>query len=208
MRRDQEEEGRAALRDVLAVAGGEHLLLPQVVHGYWPASSDGNDVVVWAGPDTDEVAARFTFPRQAASRRLCIADFFRPISAGTRDVIAFQAVTMSDRIARHAAELFRSDRYTEYLYVHGLGVEIAEALAELWHARIRGELGIDGEDADTLAGLFRQGYRGSRYSLGCSACPDLEQRKPLFGLLDARRIGLELVRGVPVAPGAVDRRDG
>ena len=189
---DQTEEGEAALRDTLARCRAEGLLVPQVVHGYWPANADGNDVIVWAGPDSDEQAARFTFPRQTTGRRLCIADFFRPLDSGERDVIAFQAVTMGERVSERAAELFAEDAYTDYLYLHGVGVEMAEALAELWHARVRAELGMGDEDAATVEELFRQGYRGSRYSFGYAACPDLEARKPLVDLLDAGRIGLEL----------------
>jgi 5-methyltetrahydrofolate--homocysteine methyltransferase len=147
---------------------------------------------VWAGPDSDEEAARFTFPRQTKGKRLCIADFFRPLPSGERDVIAFHVVTMGPRVSERAQELFAGDAYTDYLYLHGLGVEMAEALAELWHARIRAELGIHGDDADSPEELFKQGYRGSRYSFGYAACPDLEARKPLFELLDAGRIGLEL----------------
>jgi 5-methyltetrahydrofolate--homocysteine methyltransferase len=187
-----EAEAEEALRATLDRCRADGLLVPQAVHGYWPANADGNDLVVWAGPDSSEEAARFTFPRQTKGRRLCIADFFRPASSGERDVIAFHAVTMGPRVSERAAELFTDDAYTDYLYLHGLGVEMAEALAELWHARIRAELGIDGEDADTPEGLFQQGYRGSRYSFGYAACPDLESRKPLFDLLDAGRIGLEL----------------
>jgi 5-methyltetrahydrofolate--homocysteine methyltransferase len=190
--KEQAEEGEAALRDVLARSRAEGLLVPEAVHGYWPANADGNDLIVWAGPDSDEEAVRFTFPRQTRGRRLCIADFFRPVSSGERDVIAFHAVTMGRRVTERASELFAADAYTDYLYLHGLGVEMAEALAELWHARIRAELGIADEDADTPEGLFQQGYRGSRYSFGYAACPDLEARKPLFDLLDAGRIGLEL----------------
>ncbi|CAN5775580.1 methionine synthase [soil metagenome] len=197
--RDQADQGEAALRQTLAMARAEALLVPQVAYGYWPANSDGNDLIVWQ-PGNDRVAARFRFPRQTASRRLCIADFFRPTASsrpdvnpsGARDVIAFHAVTMGSRISERAAELFAADRYTEYLYLHGLGVEMAEALAEYWHARIRAELGIAGDDAEDKHGLFKQGYRGSRYSFGYAACPDLEARKPLFDLLDAGRIGLEL----------------
>jgi len=190
--RDSAADGEAALRDTMARARAEGLLVPQVVYGYWQAAGDGNDLLVYAEPDSDEVAARFTFPRQTRGRRLCIADFFRPVDSGERDVIAFHAVTMGPRVSERAAELFAADAYTDYLYLHGLGVEMAEALAELWHARIRAELGIGGDDADTKEGLFKQGYRGSRYSFGYAACPDLEARKPLFELLDAGRIGLEL----------------
>jgi 5-methyltetrahydrofolate--homocysteine methyltransferase len=162
------------------------------VYGYFACNSDGNDVLVYEAPDSETVLATLTFPRQTAGRRLCIADFFRPVKSGERDTIAFHCVTMGPRVAERAAQLFAEDRYTEYLYLHGLGVEMAEAMAEHWHRHIRAELGIAGDDADTPEGLFRQGYRGSRYSFGYAACPNLEDRKQLFDLLDLTRIGLEL----------------
>ncbi|MGH3666249.1 MAG: vitamin B12 dependent-methionine synthase activation domain-containing protein, partial [Egibacteraceae bacterium] len=190
--RDDAEEAEAALRQTLALARAESLLAPAAVYGYFAANGDGDDLTVWEAPDSDKVAARFTFPRQTRGRRLCIADFFRPLDSGERDVLALHCVTMGSRVSARAAELFASNRYTEYLFLHGLGVEMAEAMAEHWHRRVRRELGIDGDDADELEALFRQGYRGSRYSFGYAACPDLEARKPLFDLLDAGRLGLEL----------------
>jgi 5-methyltetrahydrofolate--homocysteine methyltransferase len=198
--RDGKAAAEAALRATLAQARADHVLLPEVVYGYFACNGEGNDLLVYEAPDSDRLAARFTFPRQTRGRRLCIADFFRPTResdpganpTGERDVVAFHVVTMGPRVSQRAAELFAADRYTDYLYLHGLGVELAEALAEYWHARVRAELGIADDDADTLEGLFHQGYRGSRYSFGYAACPDLEARKPLFDLLQARRIGLEL----------------
>ena len=198
--RDQAEQAEAALRRMLAEARADNLLVPQVVYGYFACASEDNDLLVYAAPDGDEVVARFTFPRQTRGRRLCIADFFRDVDAGERDVIAFQAVTMGPRVTERAAELFAADRYTEYLYLHGLGVEMAEALAEMWHRRVRVELGIAGDDADDLQELFRQGYRGSRYSFGYAACPDLEARRPLVDLLDAGRIGVELSEEYQLVP--------
>ena len=198
--RDQAKKGEEALRTVMAMARAESLLVPQAVHGYFACQSDGNDLIVYAAPDSDEVAARFTFPRQTRGRRLCVPDFFRSVASGERDVIAFHAVTMGSRVSERAAELFAADAYTDYLYLHGLGVEMAEALAEMWHARIRAELGIDGDDADSVKGLFKQGYQGSRYSFGYAACPNLEDRKPLVELLDAGRIGLELSEEFQLVP--------
>jgi 5-methyltetrahydrofolate--homocysteine methyltransferase len=198
--RDQADAAEAALRETLAAARAGGLLVPQAVHGYFACQSEGNDLLVYAEPEGDEVAARFTFPRQTRGRRLCISDFFRSTASGERDVIAFSAVTMGPRVSERAAELFAADAYTEYLYLHGLGVEMAEALAEMWHKRIRAELAIDGDDAPDPAGLFKQGYRGSRYSFGYAACPDLEARKPLVDLLDAGRIGLELSEEFQLVP--------
>jgi 5-methyltetrahydrofolate--homocysteine methyltransferase len=190
--RDSAADAGRALRQTMAMARAESLLVPQVAYGYFPCNSEGNDLLVYEGAGSQVVAARFTFPRQSRGRRLCLADFFRPLESGERDVIAFQAVTMGARVSERAGELFAGNRYTEYLYLHGLGVEMAEALAEYWHRRVRQELGIAADDATTAAGLFKQGYQGSRYSFGYAACPDLEARKPLFDLLDAQRIGLVL----------------
>ncbi|HUG84262.1 MAG TPA: vitamin B12 dependent-methionine synthase activation domain-containing protein, partial [Euzebya sp.] len=198
--RDQRDEAQARLRQIMASARAESLLVPEVVHGYFACQSEGNDLIVYEAPDSPTVAARFTFPRQTRGRRLCIPDFFRSVESGDRDVIAFHAVTMGHRVSERAAELFAADAYTDYLYLHGLGVEMAEALAEMWHKRVRTELGIAGADAPTPAGLFKQGYQGSRYSFGYAACPDLEARLPLFDLLDAGRIGLELSEEFQLVP--------
>lgn len=189
---DNVDAAQGALRSTLALARAEGLLVPSVVYGYWSCASDGNDVVLYEAPDSPTETARLSFPRQSSQRRLCIADFFRPVESGERDVIALQAVTVGDRISTRAAQLFAEDRYTEYLYLHGLGVETAEALAEYWHARIRQDLSIDQDDASELREVFRQGYQGSRYSFGYSACPDLEQRMVLADLLNIERIGLSL----------------
>ena len=190
--RDDVEDAEAALRSTLAMVREERLLAPAAVYGYFACNSSGNDLRIYEAPDSDTVVATFTFPRQTANRRLCIADFFRPVESGERDVIAFSTVTMGPRVAERAAELFAEDRYTDYLYLHGLGVEMAEAMAEYFHQRIRTELGIAQDDAPKLEDLFRQGYQGSRYSFGYAACPNLEDRKQLFDLLDPTRIGLEL----------------
>ena len=198
--RDDTDIAEGALRSTLDRARAEQLLVPEVVYGYWPCNGDGDDVVVWESPDSDTVAKRFSFPRQSSSRRLCIADFFRPLDSGERDVIAFQAVSVGDRISARAAELFAEDRYTDYLYLHGLGVETAEALAEYWHGRVRRELGIHGDDANTVGELFRQGYQGSRYSFGYAACPDLEHRAGVAQLLDISQIGLELSESFQLHP--------
>ena len=133
---------------------------------------------------------RFPFPRQREAPYLCIADFFRPAGSPDADYAAFHIVTMGARVSEETAELFRDDKYTEYLRLHGLGVEMAEALAEYWHLRIREEWGFVGEDGPTLTGLFRQQYRGGRYSWGYPACPDLEDNAKVLELLGGERIGL------------------
>jgi 5-methyltetrahydrofolate--homocysteine methyltransferase len=198
--RDDTQVAEAALRATIALVRTEGLLAPQAVYGYFACNGDGDDLVIYEGPDSDTVTARWPFPRQTSGRGLCVADYFRPIDSGERDVIALQCVTVGDRVTERAAELFADDRYTDYLYLHGLGVETAEALAEYWHARVRSELGIADADAATPEELFRQGYQGSRYSFGYAACPDLELRASLIDLLDARSIGVELSESFQLHP--------
>jgi 5-methyltetrahydrofolate--homocysteine methyltransferase len=169
----------------------EGLLRPAVVYGYFPCQSDGDDLIVYdEGGRTER--ARFTFPRQRGDRHLCLSDFFAPVDSGRLDVVAFQLVTMGKRASEESARLFASGNYRDYLYFHGLSVECAEALAELWHKRVREELGIASNDAREVRRLFSQGYQGSRYSFGYPACPDLEDQSKLFDLLDAGRIGVRL----------------
>ncbi len=184
------EETRPRLRALLDEVVERQLLRPALVYGYFPCNAEGNDLVVWRDDGTEWV--RFTFPRQRHERRLCIADFFRPVESGERDVLALQVVTMGQRASEATAELFEADRYRDYLELHGLTVEMAEALAELWHQRVRRELGIAGSDASDVAGLLDQGYRGRRYSFGYPACPDLAQQEQMFELLRPDRIGVEL----------------
>ncbi len=181
---------RAELRARLAEAKAEDLLVPQVVYGYFPASSDANDLIIWEDESRSRERLRLRFPRQSESPHLCIADFFRPAESPELDYAAFHIVTMGDRVSERARSLFEADRYTDYLHTHGLGVEMAEALAEHWHRRIREEWGFAGEDGPTLAGLFRQQYRGGRYSWGYPACPDLEDNAVVAALLGADRIGV------------------
>ncbi|MFL6224144.1 MAG: methionine synthase [Actinomycetes bacterium] len=185
-----ETEARPRLRALLDEAIAGQILRPAVVYGYFPCNGDGNDVVVWDTQGRERV--RFTFPRQRRDRRLCIADFFRPISSGEPDVIGMHVVTMGLAASAATARLFADNRYREYLELHGVTVEMAEALAEYWHQRVREELGIAGDDAADMEDLFDQGYRGSRYSFGYPACPDLEEQTKLFELLRPERIGVEL----------------
>jgi 5-methyltetrahydrofolate--homocysteine methyltransferase len=184
------ERIRPVLRAELAKAIAAGILQPAVVYGYFPVSSDGQDLVVWADVERSSELARLTFPRQKKAPFLCIADFFRPVTSGEVDYAAFHIVTMGPAVSEATAKLFADDRYQEYLHLHGLGVELAEALAELWHRRIREEWGFAGEDGPSLAGLFRQQYRGGRYSWGYPACPDLEDNATVLRLLDGQRLGL------------------
>ena len=182
---------RPILRDELAKAKAEGLLVPQVVYGYFPANGDGDELVIWTDESRTTERVRFRFPRQTKPPYYCIADFFRPIDGDEVDYAAFHIVTIGPAVSERTAKLFADDRYREYLLLHGLGVEMAEALAEYWHRRIREEWGFAHEDGPTLAGLFRQQYRGGRYSWGYPACPDLEDNVTVLELLDGRRIGLE-----------------
>ncbi len=187
------------LRDQLAVAKRDDLLVPQVVWGHFPAASDGNDLVIFDDERTRELT-RFHFPRQRVDPFLCIADFFRPLESPERDYASFMLVTMGPRVSARCQELFAENRYTDYLLLHGLGVEMAEALAEMWHHRIREELGFANEDGPTLTGLFRQQYRGGRYSWGYPACPDLTDNAKVAELLGAERIGVSVSEGFQLHP--------
>ena len=182
---------RPLLRERLEEAKATGLLNPAVVYGYFAANADGNDVVLWTDESRSEELTRFGFPRQRQEPYLCIADFFRSVGSGEKDYAAFHIVTMGAKATEEAKRLFEADRYQDYLFVHGLGVEMAEALAELWHRRIREEMGFADQDGPTLAGLFRQQYRGGRYSWGYPACPDLEDNEKVARILGAHRIGVE-----------------
>jgi 5-methyltetrahydrofolate--homocysteine methyltransferase len=177
----------------------DQLLTPRVVYGYFPCQSSGNDLII-LNDDLKSERLRFTFPRQPAGKRLCLTDFFAARDAGRVDVVAFHLVTMGSRASEYSRELFKADNYADYLYFHGLSVEGAEALAELWHRRIRQELGITGEDAQDVRKLFRQQYQGSRFSFGYPACPNLEDQSKLFELLDPARIGVELTEEFQLDP--------
>jgi 5-methyltetrahydrofolate--homocysteine methyltransferase len=178
------------LREELGDSKAKNILIPQLVYGYFPANGDGDELVIWKDETRSAEWMRFGFPRQRESPWLCIADFFRPLDSGQPDYACFHIVTMGPRVSEVAAKLFRDDQYTEYLLLHGLGVEMAEALAEYWHLRIREEWGFVDEDGPSLTGLFRQQYRGGRYSWGYPACPDLEDNAKVLELLGGERIGL------------------
>ena len=182
---------RAVFRQELGEAKAAGYLVPQVVYGYYCVNGDGDDLVVWSDESRSTELARFSYPRQTQAPYLCIADFFRPV--GTEpDYAAFHIVTMGAAVSDEAARLFAADEYQKYMLVHGLGVEMAEALAELWHKRIRTEWGFVDEDGPSIGGLFRQQYRGGRYSWGYPACPDLEDNATVARLLEAGRLGIEV----------------
>ncbi len=189
---DFKDRIRPLFREQLALAKAGGWLVPQVVYGYWCVNGDGNDLVVWTDETRTVEKCRFSYPRQSEAPHLCIADFFRPIESGEADYAAFHIVTMGHEVSEKAAELFAENRYQDYMVVHGMGVEMAEALAEYWHHRIRGEWGFVSEDGPSIAGLFRQQYRGGRYSWGYPACPDLEDNAKVAELLEAGRLGIEV----------------
>ncbi|MGI8614669.1 MAG: methionine synthase [Nocardioidaceae bacterium] len=195
-----ETEGRPRLRMWMDRLHTEGIVEPAVAYGYWPCYSEGDDLVVLDASTAATEVARFTFPRQGRDRYLCLADFFRAKDAGELDVVALQLVTMGSRVASVAAELFAANAYRDYVELHGLSVQLTEALAEMWHARVREELGFGGADAGALEGVLRQGYRGSRYSFGYPACPDLEDRTKLVGLLHPERIGVTLSAELQLHP--------
>jgi 5-methyltetrahydrofolate--homocysteine methyltransferase len=195
-----ETEGRPRLRMWLDRLHTDAIMEPAVVYGYWPCWSEGDDLVVVDPETQSEEIARFTFPRQRRGRFLCLADFFRAKDAGELDVIGFQLVTMGSRVSEVTQELFEANAYRDYLELHGLSVQLTEALAEFWHARVRSELGIDAADAPDLSGILKQGYQGERYSFGYPACPDLEDRATLVRLLRPERIGVTLSEELQLHP--------
>ena len=176
----------------------QRLLVPKVVYGYFPCQSEGNDLIVYDEGQNERL--RFTFPRQPAGKHLCLADFFASRESGKMDVVGFHLVTVGRRASEYSQQLFKADNYSDYLYFHGLSVESAEALAELWHRRIREELGIAGADASDIAKLFHQQYQGSRFSFGYPACPNLDDQQKLFTLLNPSRIEVELTEEFQLEP--------
>ncbi|WP_329575027.1 methionine synthase [Streptomyces sp. NBC_01361] len=185
-----ETEGRPRLRGWLDELHTKNLLEAAVVYGYFPCVSKGEDLIIL--DDQGNERTRFTFPRQRRGRRLCLADFFRPEESGETDVVGLQVVTVGSRIGEATAKLFESNSYRDYLELHGLSVQLAEALAEYWHARVRSELGFSGEDPSEMEDMFALKYRGARFSLGYGACPDLEDRAKIAQLLEPERIGVQL----------------
>ncbi|AOR35286.1 methionine synthase [Streptomyces fodineus] len=185
-----ETEGRPRLRGLLDRLQTENLLEAAVVYGYFPCVSKDDDLIIL--DERGNERTRFTFPRQRRGRRLCLADFFRPEESGQTDVVGFQVVTVGSRIGEETAKLFEANSYRDYLELHGLSVQLAEALAEYWHARVRSELGFGGEDPADIEDMFALKYRGARFSLGYGACPDLEDRAKIADLLRPERIGVHL----------------
>ncbi|GLX40581.1 methionine synthase [Streptomyces roseochromogenus] len=183
-------EGRPRLRGWLDRLHTDRLLEAAAVYGYFPCVSKGDDLIILDEDGSER--SRFSFPRQSRGRHLCLSDYFRPEDSGEVDVVALQVVTVGSRIGQETARLFAADAYRDYMELHGLSVQLAEALAEYWHARVRTELGIDGSDPASVDGMFRTEYQGCRYSLGYPACPELADRAKIAELLRPERIGVHL----------------
>lgn len=194
-----EEKVYPVLRRLKQQAIDERLLIPKVVYGYFPVQSQGNDLIVYHD-DLKTERVRFTLPRQDHARRLCISDFFASVDEGVMDVLPAQIVTVGAQASEYSDKLFKTDKYSDYLYFHGLSVETAEALAEYMHKRVRRELGFEHEDASDMTRLINQGYRGSRYSFGYPACPNLEDQVQLFELLQPASIGVSLTEEFHIEP--------
>jgi 5-methyltetrahydrofolate--homocysteine methyltransferase len=206
-----ETEGRPRLRAWLERIHTEGLLEAAVVYGYFPAVSEGDDLVILhhgaenstdggSGGEPGTERLRFSFPRQSRDRHLCLSDFVKPRESGEIDVVPFQLVTMGNKVSEAANAIYADNQYRDYLELHGLSVQLTEALAEFWHSRIREELGLSKEDPNDLAGHFKLDYRGARYSFGYPACPDLEDRVKLMELLKPESIGVTLSEELQLHP--------
>jgi 5-methyltetrahydrofolate--homocysteine methyltransferase len=185
------QELRPVMRRMLTLCAEQDILKPQAAYGYWKAAGQGNDLIIFDTDGTTE-RARFTLPRQPREDGECIADFFRDVDDAERDVIGLQVVTVGQKASDVARQWFEENRYQDYLYLHGLSVEMAEAMAEYVHKRVRAELGFAAEDDRDTEKMLGQGYRGSRYSFGYPACPKLEDQAAILSLLGAERIGVDL----------------
>ena len=194
------EVARPALERLKKLCLDENILRPAVTYGFFPAASDGTTLTVYQD-DQRTPRVSFTFPRQDHGEFLCLSDYVEPAKGGrAADYVAFMAVTVGREVTRVAREWYEAGRYQDYLYLHGFGVESAEALAELWHKRMRQELGFGSEDASEIRDLFQQGYRGSRYSFGYPACPNLEDQAGLFKLIEPERVGITLSEQFQLEP--------
>ncbi|MGH7078864.1 MAG: vitamin B12 dependent-methionine synthase activation domain-containing protein, partial [Acetobacteraceae bacterium] len=185
------QELRPVLKRMLSLCEEEKILAPKAVYGYWRAAGQGNDLILFEPDGTTELC-RFSLPRQPRENGECIADFVRDVEDAERDVVGLQVVTMGRRASEVSHAWFEDNRYQDYLFLHGLSVEMAEAMAEYVHKRIRAELGFAAEDDREMEKMLQQNYRGSRYSFGYPACPKLDDQVPLLRLLDAGRIDVSL----------------
>jgi len=195
-----EQEVRPILNDLLRRVKAEKILAPQAAYGFWPANGDGDDLVLFDPEDPTQEIARFALPRQTREDGVCLADFVRPLSSGVRDVVGLQVVTVGQRVSDVARQWFEADQYQNYLYLHGLGVEMTEALAEFVHARIRAELGYAAQDDRDVKRVLKMHYRGARYSFGYPACPETGDQAKLLPLLGGEKLGLSLGEGDQLHP--------
>jgi len=196
-----EEKYRPILKDLEREVTNAGWFEPKTVIGFYPCASQGDDLIIYDPENPDQELERITFPRQPQGRRLSIADYFEPVSAHQRDVVGFSIVTVGPEASRQTQRLFEAGDFTKYLYLHGLSVETAEALAELAHKQARTFLGIGAEDSPRISDLFHQKYRGSRYSFGYPACPNLEDQAKIFRLLEPEKnIGVRLTEGFHLEP--------
>ncbi|MFP4146044.1 MAG: vitamin B12 dependent-methionine synthase activation domain-containing protein, partial [Phycisphaeraceae bacterium] len=195
-----EDEARPVFERLKQQCKEERILNPRVVYGYYPCQSEGDDLVIFDAENHDREVERFTFPRQGKRKRLCISDYFKSADSGEKDVIGLTCVTMGEAASQRTKELFENNDYQDYLYLHGFSVESAEALAEMWHKRMRQELGIGGDDAPSMKQLFAQGYRGSRYSFGYPACPNMQDQEKIWRLIHPERIGCRLTENWQIDP--------
>ncbi len=216
-----ETEGRPRLRYWLDRILAEGIMDSSVIYGYFPAVSDGDDMVILHhGDDKDGVLGsagilapdggsagpigterlRFSFPRQRRDRHLCLSDFVRPQESGQVDVVAFQLVTVGATVDNFTAQMFANNQYRDYMELNGLAMQLTEALAEYWHSRVRAELGFGAEEPADLAGMFKLDYRGARFSLGYPACPEMEDRRKVVELLRPERVGVVLSEELQLHP--------
>jgi 5-methyltetrahydrofolate--homocysteine methyltransferase len=201
-------EARAKYLELVAHCENEGILQPRAVYGYWPANSDGDDLIIFAPPrgtiqrpeHHGPEIARFRFPRQQTHPYWCLADFWRPVSAGVPDLLAGTIVTAGPSVSEAAHRWLEEGKYEQYFLLHGLGVELAEALAEYLHKLVRVDLGVAGQDARERQKLFQKGYQGCRYSFGYPACPNLQDQEDLLRLLDSVRIGVSLTETCQLEP--------
>lgn len=194
------DEGYPALERLKKLCLAENILRPAVAYGFFPAASDGRTLTVFADDHTTP-RVRFDFPRQDHGDYLCLSDYVEPAKDGKAvDYVGFMAVTMGREVTRIAHEWYTAGKYQDYLYLHGLGVESAEALAEYFHQQLRREWGIGADDSPTVQKLFKGHYRGCRYSFGYPACPALEDQAQLFQLIEPQRVGITLSEQFQLEP--------
>ncbi len=188
------------LDSLIKKANEEKLLDLKVVYGYFPCNSNDKNLLIYENQFSKTPFINFEFPRQDKSGNLCISDYFKPLSSGEKDLIAFSLVTVGDEASKFSKDLFERKRYEDYLYWHGFSVEMAEALAEYFHKYIREEIGVADKDSKSMKDIFAGKYQGCRYSFGYSACPDLKNQKKIFEILKPERIGVSLTENYQLVP--------